>query len=100
MRWLGAGGKVGGGLECWYFVGRDDVVGSDQRSAFADAFVQSEDRTGFVGKVGIVREDPASMLPRANGIAAEPAPPGGAANLGNPALRNYVLADLLDREAG
>lgn len=31
---------------------------------------------------------------------AEPAPQRSAADLGNQALRNYVLADFLDREAG
>src|SRR5260370_20118378 len=98
-------GRQGGlfpaaGLNAGLFVGRDDVVVSAQRSAFPDAFVQIEDRTGFVGKVGIAREDPASMLPGAKGIAAEPAPQRSAADLGNQALRNYVLADLLDREAG
>ena len=107
---LDANGTVGSGRQGWLFpaaglnaglfVGRDDVVVSAQRSAFPDAFVQIEDRTGFVGKVGIAREDPASMLPGAKGIAAEPAPQRSAADLGNQALRNYVLADLLDREAG
>jgi hypothetical protein len=80
--------------------GGDYVVVSAKRSAFPDAFVQIEDWTGFVGKVGIARKDPASMLPRAKGIAAEPAPQGGATDLCNQALRNYVLPDLLDREAG
>ena len=55
-----------------------------------------EDRPGFVGKVRIAREDPASMLPGAKGIAAEPAPQSGAADLGNQALRNDMLTDLLD----
>jgi hypothetical protein len=75
---LDASGTVGSGRQGWLFpaaglnaglfVSGDDVVVSGQRSAFSDAFVQIEDRTGFVGKVGIAREDPASMLPGAKGI--------------------------------
>ena len=56
------------------FVCRKDVVISAKWSALPNAFVQIEDRAGFVRKVGIARENPASLLPRAKGIAAEPAP--------------------------
>ena len=103
-------GTVGSGRQGWLFpaaalnaglfVSGDDVVVSTQRGAFPDAFVQIKDGASFVGKVGIAREDPASMLPRTEGIAAEPTPQSGTADLGNQALRNYVLPDLLDREAG
>ena len=65
---------------------------------FGDAFVEIEDGSGFVGKVRIARKDPASMFPGAKGIAAEPAPQSGTADLRNQALRNYVLPDLLDRK--
>jgi hypothetical protein len=40
------------------------------------------------------------MLPRAKGIAAEPAPQRGAADLRDETLRNHVLPDLLDRKPG
>ena len=40
------------------------------------------------------------MLPRAKGIAAEPAPQGGAADLSDETLSNHMLSDLADREAG
>lgn len=40
------------------------------------------------------------MLPGPKGITAEPAPQCGAADLGDQALRNHMLADLLDRETG
>lgn len=88
------------GLNARLFVRRDDEVTLAQWSAFPDAVVEVEDRTGFGGKVGIAREDPASMLPGAEGIAAEPAPQGGAADLGDESLRNHVLPDLVDGEAG
>jgi hypothetical protein len=62
--------------------------------------VQIEDGTGFGGEIGVPWKDPASMLPRAKGVAAEPAPQCGAADLGDEALRNHVLPDLLNRKAG
>jgi hypothetical protein len=40
------------------------------------------------------------MLPRADGIAAEPPPQRGAADLGDETLRNHVVPDLIDREPG
>jgi len=39
------------------------------------------------------------MLPRAEGIAAEPSPQRGTANLRDQALRDDMLPDLLDRES-
>jgi hypothetical protein len=38
------------------------------------------------------------MLPGAKGIAAEPAPQSGAADLCDQALRNHMLPNFLDRE--
>ncbi len=87
------------GLDAALFVRRDDEVISAQRSAFPSAVIEIEDGAGFGSKVRIAREDPASMLPRTEGIAAEPAPQGGAADFRNDALRNDVLTDLLNREA-
>ena len=82
------------------FVCGNDIVIAAQGSALPNAFVKIEDGTGFIGKVRIARKDPASMLPRAKGIAAEPAPQRGTADLGDQTLRNHVLTDLLDRETG
>ena len=88
------------GLNAGLFVRGNDIVVSAQRGSLPNAFVQIEDRIGFGRKVGIARKDPASMLPRAEGIAAEPPPQRGAANLRDQALRNDMLPDLLNREPG
>lgn len=103
-------GTVGSWRQCWLFaasglnaglfVGGNDVVMRVQRNAFPNAFVKVEDGTGFLGEVGIAREDPASMLPRPERIAAEPAPQCRAADLSDQALGNDVLPDLLHREPG
>ena len=62
--------------------------------------VEVEDGAGFGREVGVAREDPAAMLPGPERVAAEPAPQGGATDLGDEALRNHVPPDLVDREAG
>ena len=88
------------GLNAGLFVGGNNIVIRTQRGAFPNTFVKIEDRPGFIGEVGIAREDPGSMLPRAEGIAAEPAPQCSAADLRDQALRNNMPPDLLDREPG
>jgi len=72
--------------ECWCFVGGDNVVIGSPWGTLPNAFVQTEDGAGFLGKARITREDPASMLPATKGIAAEPAPQRGAADLRDRAL--------------
>ena len=74
------------GLNTALFVCADDVIIGTQWSALPDALVKIEDGSGFASKVRIAREDPASMFPRAKGIAAEPAPQSSAADLSNQAL--------------
>ena len=68
-------------LNTGLFVCGNDVVVGAQWDALPNALVKIEDGSGFVGKLRIARKDPAAMLPRAKGIAAEPAPQGGAADL-------------------
>jgi hypothetical protein len=86
-------------LNAGLLVGRDHEVISAQWHALPNAFVEIEDETGVGRKVGITREDPASMLPWAESVGAEPTPQGGAADFRDEALRNHVLPDLLDGEA-
>jgi len=88
------------GLNARLFVGRDNKLVSAQWSAFPDAMVQIEDRAGLGGKIGITGKDPASMLPRAKGIATEPAPQSSSTDLGDKAPSNHVLPDLLNGKPG
>jgi hypothetical protein len=88
------------GLNARLFIGRDYKVVSAQWSAFPNAMVQIEDRTSLGGKIGIAREDPASMLPRAKGIVTEPSPQGRSTDLSDETPGNHVLADLLDGKSG
>jgi hypothetical protein len=88
------------GLNTGLFICRDHEVIGAQRDVLPNALVQVKDATGLCSKVGITREKPASMLPRAQRIAAEPAPQGSAADLRDQPLSNNVLADVGDREPG
>jgi len=63
-----------------------------------NALVEIEDGPGVGRKVRITREYPASMLPGAESVGAEPTPQCGAADFRDEALRNHVLPDLLDGE--
>ena len=104
-RWTIRGGRQSrlfrvSSLDTRLFVGGEDKFVSAQWGTLPNALVQIEDGTGFVGEIGITRKDPASMLPRTQGIAIEPAPQRSSADLCDEALRNHVLADLLNRKAG
>jgi len=60
------------GLNTGLFVCADDVIIGTQWNALPDALVKIEDGSGFAGKFGSRGKIPASMLPGAKGIAAEP----------------------------
>ena len=88
------------GLNARLFVGRHHKVVSAQSCAFPDAMVQIKNRTSLSDKIGITRKDPASMLPRAKSVAAEPAPQCRSTDLCGETLSNHVLADFLNGKAG
>jgi hypothetical protein len=80
-------------------VRRDDEFIMSQRSAFPNAVVEIEDGVGFGRKVGIAPQDPASRLPGAKAIPAEPAPQGGAADLGHETLQDHLLPQSVCRRS-
>ena len=98
--WTGRHGRLfsAASLNPGLLVGRDHEVIRAQRRALPNALIEVEDGTGIGRKVGITREDPASMLPWAESVCAEPSPQRGAADFRDEALRNHMLPDFLDRE--
>jgi hypothetical protein len=62
--------------------------------------IEIETQTGLSRKMRIARKNPTAMLPGTKGIAAEPAPKRGAADLRDQALGDHMLADFSDREPG
>ena len=83
----GCGGRYGmptltrldGGL----LVGRDDEIGLVQGSTLPSAVIEIQDAAGLAGEVGVAREDPAAVLPGADGVVMQPAPDGGFADGGS-----------------
>jgi hypothetical protein len=100
---FGPGGNVGlfsaSSLNTRLLVGRDHEIIRAQWRAFPNTLVEVEDGAGVGRKIGITRENPASMLPWTESIGAEPTPQGSAANFRDDALGNDVLPDLLNGEA-
>ena len=84
------------GLNARLFIGRDHKVVSAQWSTFPDAMVQIKNRACLDSKIRITRKDPASVLPRAKGVATEPAPQCRPADLRDETLSNHVLPNFLN----
>ena len=86
--WTGRYGRLlsAASLNACLLVGRDHEVICAKWGPFPNAFVEIEDGASVGRKVGITREDPASMLPWAESVSAEPAPQGGAADFRDEAL--------------
>lgn len=59
-----------------------------------DSGVEIENASGFASEVRIPWKDPTSLLPRTNGVGTEPTPERGAADLGDYALSDHLLADI------
>jgi len=68
------------GLNAGFLVGGDHELIILQGVAFPLAGIQIQDAAGFFGKVGIAWEDPATVVPGANGVLMQPAPKRAAAD--------------------
>jgi len=68
------------GLNAGFFICGDNELIILQRLPFPCAGIQVQNATGFVGKVGIAREDPTAVIPGPNGILMQPAPQRAAAD--------------------
>lgn len=87
-------------LNAGLFIRGDNEVIGAQGSALPNALIEIENQAGLGRKMRIARKNPTAMLPGTKGIAAEPAPQRGAADLRDQALRDHLLADFSDREPG
>jgi hypothetical protein len=70
-------------LNAGLFIGGDDEFVAFQGFFLPATFVQVENATGFDGKGGVSREDPASVIPGADGVGVEPSPNRASGNRGN-----------------
>jgi len=94
------GGPGGVGLKAGLLVSAHHKVGCTQGHSFPDALVEIEDSPGLLDKGGVTGKNPTAETPRTQGVAAQPAPKRGAANLGHDALGQDFPADLGQGEAG
>ena len=107
---LDVGGLAGFGGRCGmpaltrldggFLVGRDDAIGLVQGSTQPSAVIEVEDATGLVGEVGVAREDPAAVLPRADGVVMQQAPDGGFADAGSDAAGAGGADEIVEAPAG
>jgi hypothetical protein len=90
------------GLNTGFCIRREHEVVGSQRGVLPHALIQVKDATGLRSKVGIAREKPASMLPRAQRIAAEPAPQASAADFRDQPLSNtcWRMSAIESRDKG
>src|ERR1700730_584263 len=56
---------------------RDDELVGAEFTAFPDALVQIQNASGLGFEIRISRKDPAAVLPRTDGVLAQPSPDGG-----------------------
>ena len=64
-------------LDAGLFIGGENELLGAEFTALPDALVQIQDPSGLGFKIGISRKDPAAVLPRPDGILAQPSPDGG-----------------------
>lgn len=91
--------RMDAGLDTGFFVGREYKVAAAQRRASPATLVEVKHPTGLGGEVGGAWKNPASVAPRAPRLAAEPAPQGGAADLGHDTFGHDLTLNIGERPA-
>ena len=79
--------------------GNHEIIGSEGLS-LPKPLVEIEDRAGLFHKPRVAWKDPTAMPPRAKRVLTEPAPDGGATNLGHESLIKNLLPDVGHGKAG
>lgn len=74
-------GRIGGmtpppRLDAGFFIGRQNKLVLLKGASFPYSFIKIQNPAGFLGKLGIARENPGAVAPRTNGILMKPSPNG------------------------
>ena len=69
-------------LDSGLFVGTQNELIASEFTALPDALIEIEEPARLLREVWVSRKDPATVLPRADGVLMEPAPDGGVADGG------------------
>ncbi len=88
------------GLDARFFVRRNDKVIGGQRAALVLTGVEIEDAPRLDRKLGIAREDPGAVLPRANRVFVQPPPDGLVADPGDNARPLRLAHDISGTQPG
>ena len=72
-------------LDAGFLIGRQHQLVVFERLTVPHSFIEIQDASRFLEKVGITREDPRAVSPRADGILVEPSPHGAVADCGHQA---------------
>jgi hypothetical protein len=88
------------GLDAGLLVGADYEIGCSQRTTLPHPLVEIEDSAGLAGEIRVPREDPAAMMPRADGVLREPAPNGRFSNRRHQSPADRRLLDIGHAEPG
>ena len=82
------------GLNTGLFISGNHEFIVEEGSAAPTPLIQIEDASRFTGEVGVAREDPTAVIPRANGVLVEPAPNGASRNAGDEAGLTSLLSNV------
>ena len=82
------------GLETGFLIGRQHEFVVFEGLTFPHSFIEVQDASRFLGEVGITREDPRTVSPRADGILVEPSPHGAVADCGHEAALTSVSSQI------
>ena len=91
---------AGTGLDARLLVGTENKFVVREAPAFPEALVQIENRTGLREEVWVARKDPASVLPRPDGVGVQPPPDRAVANGSDQSRATYVVPELGDAPPG
>jgi len=88
------------GLDAGFLIGRQHELVVFERLPVPHSFIKIQDASRFQGKVGIPREYPRAVSPRADGILVEPSPHGAVADCGHEATLTSLSSQIGDAPAG
>ncbi len=88
------------GLDTGFLISRQDEVSFTQRLPFPNTLIEVKNRRGPFHKSRITGKDPASIIPRANGIRVQPAPQSASADLSDDPPGKNLLENIVDAESG
>jgi hypothetical protein len=99
----GRGGQrlvlAGSGLDRGLLVGADHEVAGLEQPPLPAALIEVEDPACLAGEVGVAGKDPRAVAPRADRVLREPAPDGGARDLGDDPALDRLAGELSARPA-